>query len=76
MPPGGEGWYFFSAFHRCDADEANIFDMTLNDDVICTTVEDMDGSTGGDAGQGVCSAVVHAIEGNSRFVRVAGSQSQ
>ena len=63
VPPGGSGWYYFSAFLRGDSDEYGVFDVTLNDDVICTTIEDTAGSTGIDAGQGGCGAVLYAVEG-------------
>ena len=66
VPPGGSGWYYFSAFLRGDDNEYGVFDVTLNDNVICTTIEDTDGSTGSDAGQGGCGAVVYAVEGKYR----------
>ena len=55
MPPGGDGWYYFSAFLRGDDDQYGIFDVTLNDDVICSTVEDTSCSTGSNAGQEGCT---------------------
>ena len=66
VPPGGSGWYYFSAFLRGDDNEYGVFDVTLNDNVICTTIEDTDGTTGSDAGQGGCGAVVFAVEGKYR----------
>ena len=70
VPPSGDGWYYFSAFLRGDSNEYSIFDVTLNDDVICSTVEDTSCSTGSDAGQGGCGAVVYVVEGkcSARYV--------
>ena len=66
VPPGGSGWYYFSAFLRGESDEIGVFDVTLNDDVICTTIEDTAGSTGLDAVQGGCGAVVLTVDGKIR----------
>ena len=63
MPPGGDGVYYFSIYVYVDDGEYGRFDMTLNDDVICSTFPDHNNSGAGDFAPGSCSAVVQVVAG-------------
>ena len=76
VPPGGGGVYYFSTYLLVDNGEYGHFDMTLNDDVICTTVPDHNSSGASDLAPGSCSAVVDVVAGNIYFkynIRVSSS---
>ena len=64
MPPGGDGVYYFSTYLLVDDGESAYFDMTLNDDVICSTFPDHNSNGAGDFAPGSCSAVTDAVAGN------------
>ena len=61
VPPGGDGVYYFSTYLLVNPGEAGLFDMKLNDDVICTTYPDQSDTT--DLAPGSCSAVVDVVAG-------------
>ena len=61
VPPGGDGVYYFSICVLGGSSERGVFDMRLNDDVICTTYPDHDAI--GDIAPGSCSAVVSVMAG-------------
>ena len=63
VPPGGDGVYYFSVYLLVIDGEFGIFDMTLNDDVICTAHPDHDNG-GNDRAPGSCSAIVDVVTGN------------
>ena len=60
VPPGGDGVYYFSAYVLVQYGESGWFDMTLNDDVICSTYPDHNNNV---YAPGSCSAVVHVTSG-------------
>ena len=64
MPPGGDGLYYFSAHLVVSPGEAGIFDMTLNDDLICTAAPDHSHNGADDWASGTCSAVVDVVAGD------------
>ena len=70
VPPGGDGVYYFSTYVRVDDGEYGRFDMTLNDDIICTTEPDHTNNGNLDYAPGSCSAVVDVIEGNTFFKHI------
>ena len=61
VPPGGDGVYYFSMFVMVQTGEHALLDITLNDDIICTTWPDQDAT--GDPSTGSCSAVIDAVAG-------------
>ena len=63
MSPGGDGLYYFSTNLVVEPGEAGIFDMTLNDDVICTA-PDHSHNGAHDWASGFCSAVVDVVAGD------------
>ena len=62
VPPGGDGFYYFSVFLVTDTGEWCRFDIELNGDILCTVDRDQD-KTPGDEGQGSCNAGIYAAEG-------------
>ena len=70
VPHGGDGVYYFSVYVLVEDGEGGIFDMRLNDDVICTTFPDHSFSGDLDFASGSCSAVVNVIAGNGYFTRI------
>ena len=62
MPPGGDGYYYFSGNLLGDDMEIGFFDIDINGDVLCTVrVEQQDSVT--DFPQSGCGAAIHAVEG-------------
>ena len=64
MPSGGDGLYYFSTYLLAQPGESGIFDMTLNDDVICTAAPDHSHNGAYDWATGICSAVVDVVAGD------------
>ena len=63
-PPGGDGFYYFSTYVLVQAGELGRFDMTLNDDGICSSYSDHNNNGANDFAPGSCNAVVNAVTGN------------
>ena len=64
VPPGGDGFYYFSAFLDGNTGEDGIFDLEINGEQLCSIELDQQGS--GDQGQSSCSAAIYAVEGLSQ----------
>ena len=62
MPPGGDGFYYFSAYFLVWFDEWGRFSIEINGDVLCTAQTDQT-DTPNNAGQAACSAASYATEG-------------
>ena len=63
MPPGGDGFYYFSTYLVTDDGDLARVDMHLNDDVICSTRPDHSNNGSGDNAAGSCSAVLEIVAG-------------
>ena len=62
MPPGGDGYYYFSMFLLGGDYECNIFDIEINGNILCTVYMDQE-YTAFDYPQSTCSAAIYAAEG-------------
>ena len=62
MPPGGDGFYYFSVFLLGDDVEYGIFDIEINGEILCTVLMDQE-DTSFDFPQSACSAVIDAAGG-------------
>ena len=62
MPPGGDGFYYFSAYFLIFYDEWGRFNIEINGEVLCSAQTDQQGTTT-DEGQAACSAATYATEG-------------
>ena len=62
MPPGGDGYYYFFVYLVVVASEYGIFDMELNEEVICTALADQQDATYND-GPTSCGAIAYVVEG-------------
>ena len=63
MPPGGDGFYYFSFYLRLLGDLAAGFDIQINGQQICTALSDLTESPGSDSFMISCSAAAFAVEG-------------
>ena len=61
MPPGGDGFYYFSAYFLVRYYEYARFDIQINGAVLCTAYTDQQDPV--DDGQAACSAATYATEG-------------
>ena len=59
MPPGGEGFYYFSVYFTVNSSEHAIFDIQINKRTICTASSDVAVYTDNIS----CSAATYAAEG-------------
>ena len=66
MPPDGDGMYYFSTYLLVPDSGYGMFDMRLNDDVICSTFPDH-AQSGTDVASGSCSAIVDVVAGTAYF---------
>ena len=67
MPPGGDGFYYFSVFLTVDGAEIAYFDVEINGELICTVYSDLTESTPIDSETTMCSGVAYAVEGHTLF---------
>ena len=65
VPPGGDGFYYFSTYLLGTSTEYNVFDIQINGNKLCTVHLDQQ-QTSGDALQSSCSAAIYAAEGISQ----------
>ena len=61
MPPGGDGFYYFSSYFHVTANEYALFDIQINGAVLCSAFTDQ--QEVGYHGQAACSAATYATEG-------------
>ena len=65
-PPGGDGFYYFSAYFLVRYDEYGIFDIQMNGERLCTSDTEQH-DTPGDPGQAACSSATYATEGMKKM---------
>ena len=63
MPPGGDGYYYFSAYMRTVRDEISDFNVEINGDVICTVSSALGDVFASEREITSCSGVAYAVEG-------------
>ena len=63
MPPGGDGFYYFSAYFTVYEYKVAYFDIEINLEDLCTAHGETDSSTFDDPVHTSCSAVTYAAEG-------------
>ena len=62
MPPGGDGYYYFSVYFVVTNDEWGLFNIEINGEILCTAYAEQQ-STPLDPGQAACNAATYATEG-------------
>ena len=62
MPPGGDGYYYFSVYYVVTNDEYGRFNIVMNRDLLCSAYTEEE-ETPGDPGQATCSAAIYASAG-------------
>ena len=65
MPPGGDGFYYFSVYFVVQYYDFTYFDLQINGETICTAYTDRADSDHSDYGHTSCSAVTFAAEGKN-----------
>ena len=65
MPPGGDGYYYFSTYLLGDDAEIGYFNMEINGNILCTVRVDQQ-ETSGDTAQAACSSAIFAAQGNKK----------
>ena len=73
MPPGGDGFYYFSTYLLVVSGEYGRFEIELNGDTVCLAYAEQRELTNDDIGTS-CSGIAYANEGknsihNSRLIR-------
>ena len=63
VPPGGDGFYFFSVYALSEFGELFTLDIRMNNQAVCAAYGDMT-SAGGGYDQATCTVVVYATAGN------------
>ena len=60
MPPGGDGFYYFSEYLTVFTGEYAYFDIEINGELLCTATVD---TSSGDYSQAVCAGTSYIMEG-------------
>ena len=64
MPPGGDGYYYFSTYLLGDDAEYAYFNLEVNGNFLCTIcVDNSDQGAVGDFPQSACSTAIYTAEG-------------
>ena len=63
MPPGGDGFYYFSTYLLGEGGKLGHFNIEINGELLCTVRTDQQ-DTSVDTLQSACSSVTYAVEGN------------
>ena len=63
MPPGGDGFYYFSINLRVRGAINAGFDIEINEELICTAYSALAGSSINDSEMASCSGVAYGVEG-------------
>ena len=67
VPPGGDGFYYFSTYFQVAHLEYGVFDIEINGDVLCTAATDQQDVVG--PGQAACSGAAYITEGMHTCIR-------
>ena len=65
MPPGGDGFYYFSVYLRVHGVIEAAFDVEINGQLLCTAYSDLTESPLTDSEITSCSGVTYAVQGIS-----------
>ena len=68
MPPGGDGFYYFSTYLTGIFDEFGLFDIQVNGERLCSVYTDQQGTIDQDPGQAACSGAAYVTEGMHEFM--------
>ena len=63
VPPGGDGYYYFSTYLVVNHIEYGAFDIVINGERLCTAYTEQQVSSEGDPGQAACSGAAYVTEG-------------
>ena len=63
VPPGGDGFYYFSVYLRFYGDQSAGFEVEINGELLCTVAPDLTETDALDLYLASCSSVAYAAEG-------------
>ena len=63
VPPGGNGFYYFTVYVTTYTSEDAILDLEINGQVLCSITADLDEVADGDGWGISCSGVAQVMEG-------------
>ena len=63
VPPGGDGFYYFSLYLFVNGDESAYFDVEINGEQLCEAASDLTESPASDEAITSCSGVAYAVQG-------------
>ena len=70
VPPGGDGYYYFSTYLVVNHLEYGAFDIVINGERLCTAYTEQQVTYQFDPGQAACSGAVYVTEGTTVFLRI------
>ena len=63
VPPGGDGYYYFSVYFRVDGDISAAFEIEVNGELLCTAYSDLSESPNSDSQVMSCGGTAYTVEG-------------
>ena len=63
VPPGGDGFYYFSVYLSTVSIESAYFDVEVNGQLLCSAVGELTQMTSGDEIVASCNGIAEVVEG-------------
>ena len=70
MPPGGDGFYYFSAYMRTLGGEFANFGIEINGELIFSVTADLTESPSGEREITSCNGAIYASEGFNKYLLI------
>ena len=70
MPPGGDGFYYFSPYMRTLGGEFTNFGIEINGELICSVTADLTESLSGEREITSCNGATYASEGFNKYLLI------
>ena len=70
VPPGGDGFYYFSVYLTTISSEYAYFDIEINGDRLCSAAADLTEISFGDEIVTSCNSVAQAVEGKQVTLQI------
>ena len=65
MPPGGDGFYYFSVYLTTNSDEFAYFNVEINAQLLCSAVGELLAMSAGDEIMASCNGVSEVVAGKT-----------
>ena len=66
MPPGGDGFYYFSVYLTTNSDESASFDLEINGELLCSAIGELTQMESTDEIVASCHGIAHIVEGKKK----------